>query len=646
MDKAIMKESRTSKEGGSIKNFFSKLSRGLMLPIALLPMAGLLLGIGAGMENVIAQIMNPDFLDLNDPDNLDLANQITQASFVFGVISSIGDVVFANLPTLFCLGVAIAFAEEAGVAVFSALVGWIIFNATQSTMIWENGDNYHIFWYESVPASVVTSNVGITSMQTSVFGGITIGLFVAYIYNKFHTFQMPKVLGFFSGTRSVPIIVLLLTPMVGIFFLMIWPLFGIGLDKLGAALVSLPIGINALIFGLIERSLIPFGLHHAFYTPLWYTSAGGILTTYVEGANYGEILGQGDQGVWFEMQTLGIPFSILPGVVGGGEIQMGANTWSIATNLDGSYFEENGMWTILNNGSPVYEITANMNPGEYMQGKFTFMIFGLPAAGAAMVMAAKKENREVAMSVIGAAALTSFLTGITEPIEFTFLFLAPFLYYGFHVWMAGLSFWVLQLLGTHIGMTFSGGIFDMILFGIIPQATGFGSNFFWVIPLGIIYMPIYYFVFYFYITRKDIKTPGRDESAEVKLVSRADYDAAKEAKKTGTKTTTTNQAKKTDGKSAAFNSRLMALEKAVGGVENLSVISACASRLRLIVIDPKKVDVDALKSPAVGAYGNIFKGASLHVIFGGEADIFKSALIKMRAEKKGQQNQQDQQKNS
>ena len=600
-----MKQSRLSGNGG-VKEFFSKLSRGLTIPIALLPIAGLFLGIGAGFENVIAQVMGTDA----DPVKLQ------QAQFVFTVMKNIGDIVFANLPTLFCLAVALAFAEDAGVAVFSALIAWIIFNATQSTMITEHGswgtttggdpiwnlEYYSVLWYPNVPVSVVTSNVGIQSLQTSVFGGITIGLFVAFLYNKFHKFEMPKVLGFFSGTRFVPIITFLTVPLLGFFFLMIWPILGMGIDSFGKSMAGAPIGLDALIFGLVERSLLPFGLHAAFYTPLWYTSAGGTLHDALDG---GGVIAQdggavGNQGIWFAMQSLGIPFDAINVGVHG--------DWTSVVSSNGDFMDISNKLTGVD-----YSLTLGVNPGAYMQGKYPFMMFGLPAAGLAMVMASKKENRQVAMSVIGAAALTSFLTGITEPIEYTFLFIAPLMFYGFHVWMAGISFWSLDLLGSHIGMTFSGGIFDYVLYGILPDATGFHSNSYWVLLVGAIYAPIYYFVFYFWITKFDIKTPGRTEG-EVSMVSKADYRSSKVSKKSNNKVNR--------------EERLSLLVENLGGIDNVAKIAACITRLRLTVNDREKINDDGLMK--MGASGIVGKQKNIQIIFGAEADIFKVELMELK----------------
>ncbi len=587
----------TKDRSGAINGFIRKLSGGLMIPIALLPLAGLFLGVGAGFENVYFQVSGA-------------TSTLGSWAYIFTIFKMIGDMIFGNLPVLFCLGVALAFSDDVGVAVFTGMIAWIVFNATQSTMIWENAgeETYQIGFYKEVPASVVGTNIGITSMQTSVFGGILMGFWAAFMYNKFHEFEMPKVLGFFSGTRFVPIITFLTVPLWGFAFVMIWPIIGIGLEKFGTALAGMPAGIDSFLFGVVERSLIPFGLHHAFYTPLWYTSVGGTLTA--TGSLSGIItdnVAYGNQSIWFAMQTLGIPYSVLNNIDGNAVV----NTYGSWTAVSGTA----GLTSIQLDGVEVATLTEGVSPGAYMQGKFPFMLLGLPAAGAAMIMAAKKENREVAMSVIGAAALTSFLTGITEPIEFTFLFLSPILYYGFHIWMAGISFWALDILGSHVGMTFSGGIFDYVLFAILPDATGFHTNSWWILIIGVIYAPIYYFFFYFMIIKLDIKTPGRDD-AEVALVSKADYKAAKAAKK--------------GGNDPEFERRLEVLVESLGGIDNMTSINACITKLRLEVKDNKVIDFDRIKKEtgAMGFSGQ--KGKAPMIVYGADAIKFKTAMLKMK----------------
>ncbi len=689
-----------------VNGFIRKLSSGLMIPIALLPIAGLFLGVGAGFENVINQAYK-NALDAGTVTQ----HQVDQYAYVFTIFKMIGDLIFGNLPVLFCLGVALAFSDDVGVAVFTGVIAWIVFNATQSAFIWDYGNmiiedkvsnttylladssgkvlegmrgsmeldhnlTYQIidsgdkeivhilsatsddagnwtWWIDGdiefkgdftmdvtsytvgpyidgmVPESVIASNIGIKSMQTSVFGGILMGFWAAFMYNKFYEFEMPKVLGFFSGTRFVPIITFLTVPLWGIFFVLLWPMIGIGLDAFGGLLLSIPFGFDAFLFGTVERSLIPFGLHHAFYSPLWYTSAGGALyeVSGVEGAyTLGTMLAGGDQNVWFEMQNQNIPFSALQNGVFDWDITGAGSGWIVesdALSLNGTTYDVLN----YNHSERIFAITSGMNPGQYQQGKFPFMLFGLPAAGAAMIMAAKKENRELAMSVIGASALTSFLTGITEPIEFTFLFLAPILYYGFHIWMAGLSFFLLDLLGSHVGMTFSGGIFDYMLFGVLPDATGLGSNCLWVPIVGILYVPIYYFFFIFMINKMDIKTPGRDDSGEVVMKTKADY---RESKGKGASSDAKSAKAGKADKDEEFQKRLEILLESLGGIDNLTNVNSCATKLRLQVKDPSVIDFDRIKKET-GAFGfSGMKGKSPMIVYGADAQKFKTQINKLK----------------
>ncbi|NOQ50160.1 MAG: PTS sugar transporter [Mycoplasmataceae bacterium] len=601
MENTQVKPKRLDSNSSGAREFLSKLSRGLMIPIAVLPIAGLFLGVGAGISNVLIAA--------------GVTRELNPGAFVVGdVMASIGDVIFGNLPILFAVAVAIAFTEDSGVAGFSALIMWIVFNAFQANFIHEINDadglitGYSILFFDNVPTSVVTSNSGITSLQTSAFGGLTIGFLTAAIYNKFHKMELPKVLGFFSGTRSVPIIAFLMAPIIACIFLITWPFFGVQLNNLGTVMAGMPAGTNSLMFGIIERALIPFGLHHAFYTPLWFTSVGGSVYD-----AQGQALAFGDQNIWFEFQTQGWSYDWI-------------DYNQVQSIPDGSVMVE--VNPIINNqGETVGYITAGEKPGMYMQGKYPFMIFGLPAAGAAMVMAAKKENREIAFSVIGAAAFTSFLTGITEPIEYTFLFLAPALYYGFHIWMAGISFWLMNLLGANLGMTFSGGIIDFALYGILADATGFGVQSWDVIIIGVPYAVIYFFVFYFYIKHFDIPTPGREpEGTVIAMKSKADYLASKQD---GRKNNSSINVKKgidpETGISLDRSERVKELLGYLGGFENLTSIDACITRLRISVVDKSLIDEVGLKS--LGAMGVVYLGKNaVQVIYGAEADRFKVDL--------------------
>ncbi|BDV02499.1 MAG: PTS sugar transporter [Candidatus Hepatoplasma vulgare] len=734
--------------GGAI----SKLSKGLMLPIALLPIAGLFLGVGSGISN----IMNTVGVDASSPWYI-----------IPDLMTEIGNIVFSNLAVLFAIALAIAFTEDAGVAAFSAFIGWIVFCVVQDVFIWDQsgmlisssnfdvinqtdwsqyiseympaqglnfstvtdinsiddlklldldgngyidinevnswvvvtntttgetisltqtdldsffqfvgdltgntisyGNYYNILFYDTVPTSVVTTSCGIQSMQTSVFGGIVVGLFVAWIYNKFYKLQLPKSIGFFSGTKSVPIITFLFIPIISFFFLFTWPPLGKGLESLGKALGDMPYGTDAFVFGVVERALVPFGLHHAFYTPLWFTSAGGSFFVLDQQGNV-VTSAFGSESIWFAINNYTLDFNSL----------LSDNYWydfssqfaanSGLTQGSWSNWYDQG-WVIydpsaLGTGSMdsgfgpsdqgyYFVMTSGTNPGEYMQGKYSFMIFGLPAAGFAMIMAAKKENREVAFSIIGAAMLTTFLTGVTEPLEFTFLFIAPMLYV-FHVFLCGFSFWFADAMQASVGMTFSGGIIDLSLYGILPWATGIsGVGWWWLVAFGVVLMPIYYFLFYWYIKRFDVKTPGRtSEGEDIHLVSKAEYKAAKSGvgSSDGGAVATefalnTKEGFKTPEEinaqldlSIKFNAlpegRREKVRKIIiylGGFENLKSITSCITKLRLVVVDLDIIDEEKIKNELKPS-GIIKRGFNVHIVFGGEADIYRSELNDIKKE--------------
>lgn len=632
MDKNIEYTRKKDYKSEGVRGFLSKLSKGLMLPIAVLPIAGLFLGVGSGIINIM--------------DTVGLDKETNAWYLIPIIMRDIGNIIFATLPALFAVAIAIAYTDEAGIAAFTGFLGYVVFCVTQSVLIFENIDNngiltsYQILWYNDVPTSVVGTTLGITSLQTSVFGGITVGFVAAWLYNRFHTLKLPNFLGFFNGTRSVPIIAFMFMPLIAFAFLVTWPLIGMWLDSFGQLLLGMNYGFDALLFGIIERALVPFGLHHAFYTPLWFTSVGGQIIAVDPSTGEQLVVAAGDESMWFAIQNYGLDYNSLA-----------TEYWVTQNDAISNIIDLNGYWifdpsgnggtsTDINNylfpaqgldfqsgtNECVYCITEGANPGQYLQGKYQFMIFGLPAAGFAMIMCAKKENREMATSLIGAAVLTTFLTGITEPIEFTFLFLAPMLYI-FHVLMAGISFWVDDLLGASIGLTFSGGIIDYCLYGILPLATGYNTTAWVVIPIGIIYMPIYYFFFRWYILKFDVQTPGRgDNDEEMKLVSKKDYLEAKESKKEQKSTSIPSKRGQFDENNPRFE-RTVSLLGYLGDFDNLKSINACITRLRLSIVDPTKVDEESIKKK-LGAKGIVkFSGGiSMQIIFGAEADTFKAEL--------------------
>lgn len=597
------------KSKSPVREFISKLSRGIMLPIAMLPVAGLFLGIGSAI----------------------VTNAGSEGLRIFGQILQVtGNAVFGNLPVLFCIAIAIAFAEDSGVAALSAFVGWIVFCAFQSALIIHNdgSDVWKFLFYkfdQTEYESIFTANVGIQSLQTSVFGGIIVGYLVALLYRKFKNIQLPQVLGFFSGVRFIPIITFVSMLVVSLVFCIVWPMVGIGLYKMGGALSKTPYGFNSLIFGYCERALVPFGLHHAFYAPLWYTTAGGSIDisenhelpkAIIDGIVNGQSCHSWKQLV----DALGI--TGYSGTVGGDQ-----SCWMLASMIAGTkvHMTDGSVVTIT---FDMIDKANNCNVGQYMQGKYSFMIFGLPAAAAAITMAAPKgDARKLAFSTVAGAALTSFLTGITEPIEFTFLFLAPALYYGFHAVFCAISFWLMNLFGAHVGMTFSGGAIDFVVYGVIPDAQGAHANCYWAVIIGAAYLPIYYFGFYAIIKHWDIKTPGR-EGGITRLMTKKDY----LAKKAGTDTTNTN----TNPKAASVDmSKLGTLDKdhkwaldviqAYGGSNNLKNVDACITKLRCQIVDKKLVDEASLK--ALGARGIVHpSNESVYAVFGTNADYLKNLM--------------------
>ncbi len=584
----IMKQN-SEKSSGGVREFIAKLSRGLMLPIAMLPIAGLFLGIG----NAIA----------------------SQASSEFGrilglIIKEPGDIVFGNLAVLFAIAIAITFTGDVGVAGLSSFVGWIVFCALQSALIIPStnatGEDIYKFLYWTLDSTqygaIFTKNLGIQSLCTSVFGGLTVGFAVAFLYNKFKNIQLPTILGFFSGIRFIPIITFLAMIPLAMLFSLVWPAFGMGLYWMGWGLGMMgkyTYGFNSFIFGFVERSLVPFGLHHAFYTPLWYTSVGGNIDL---SATANIIYNGTSYSTWFT-------FAQATGYTGESLVNGDQSCWILLSQLAGKHVTLDGVEQTL-----TFKTLCNMlgngtvNAGQYMQGKYPFMMFGLPAAALAMILVTpKNSNRKIAFSIIGSAALTSFLTGITEPLEFTFLFLAPWLYWGFHAFFCAMSFWMMNLFGAHMGMTFSGGFIDFIIYGALPDAIGAKANCWIAACIGLVLIPIYFFGFYFLIKKFDIKTPGR-EGNEIKLFTKKDF-----------------LAKNGNGQASEINQQSNAVIKAYGGKENIKNVDACITKLRVQVIDPKKVNKQELMN--LGAKGVMYPSKqSVYAVFGTTADRIKNEM--------------------
>ena len=552
--------------------FLQRIGKAVMLPIAALPIAGILLGVGgaflgiAGLENAPA-IYQPLLAFISIP----------AVHAVLTVMKNIGDIVFGNLPVLFAVGVAVGLAKkDKGTAALAAVFGFLVMNQTISSLLALGATQLGVLTPDNVGkyGTYVTTNLGIFTLNMSVFGGIITGLVTAALHNKFHTIQMPPVLGFFSGSRFVPIITSLVMALVGGVLAFAWPVVQDGISIV-ANLVRTSGSIGVFLYGLIERALIPFGLHHVFYTPFWYSS-------FVEG----QVLLNGSVGTFTTIA--------------------GANT---------AYFVQLSNMGALVGASASTMGTIVNSTTAFMAGKFPFMMFGLPAAAFAMYRAAAPSKKKIVGSLLVSAAVTSFLTGITEPLEFTFLFVAPALY-AVHCVLAGFSYMIMAMLKVFIGMTFSGGVIDFALFGLLPAGAGVKTNWLFVILVGLAYAVVYYFLFYFLITKFNLKTPGRDENeGETKLFTKADFQA-----KNGN---ANEQPAATSGK-GEITEKAPAVLAALGGAENIVSVDACITRLRVEVKDKAKVQKDELK--ALGAAGVVEVGNGIQAIFGAKADGYKNEI--------------------
>jgi len=513
-----------------------RVGRSFMLPIALLPVAGLLLGIGSSFTN---ETMLAAY-GLNS-----VIHPGTLIYTILDVMSQTGNAVFSNLALLFAMGVAIGMArKEKEVAALSGAVAYIIMNTAIQAMINAAGG------VEAMPANSTTTMLGITTLQMGVFGGIVVGLGVAALHNKFYKIELPQVLAFFGGTRFVPIISSIVYLVVGIAMFYIWPVVQSGIAALGALVLASGYA-GTFIYGLLERALIPFGLHHVFYMPFWQTAVGG--TAIIDGMT--------------------------------------------VTGAQNIFFAE-----LASKATTVFSVSAT----RFMAGKFPFMMFGLPGAALAMYQCAKPEKKKAAGGLLLSAALTAFLTGITEPLEFTFIFVALPMY-AVHCVLAGLSFMLMHILNVGVGMTFSGGLIDLVLFGVMQGNAK--THWVWVIVVGAVYFVLYYIIFRFMISKFNYKTPGRDDAEEVKLYTRADVNARNAA----------------SGSVPAGNDPVSALiVEGLGGAANLSDVDCCATRLRCTVKDAALVKQDVLK--ASGASGVICKGNGVQVVYGPKVAVIKAKL--------------------
>ncbi|HIV44096.1 MAG TPA: glucose PTS transporter subunit IIA [Candidatus Faecalibacterium avium] len=513
-----------------------RVGRSFMLPIALLPVAGLLLGIGSSFTNEtmleaygLTGVIHPGTIPYTV---LDIMNQC-------------GSVVFNNLALLFAMGVAIGMAKkEKEVAALSGAIAYLVMNTAICAMINASGG------VEAMAANTTTSVLGITSLQMGVFGGIIVGLGVAALHNRFYKTQLPQVLSFFGGTRFVPIVCTAVYLLVGIAMFYVWPVVQHGIGLLGNLVISSGYA-GTFIYGLIERALIPFGLHHVFYMPFWQTAVGG--TAVIDGVTV-----QGAQNIFFA--------------------ELASKT--------------------------VTEFSVDAT--RFMAGKFPLMIFGLPGAALAMYRTARPQKRKVVFGLLLSAALTSMVTGITEPLEFTFLFVAP-LMYAVHCVYAGLAYMLMHILNVCVGMTFSGGLIDLTLFGILQGNAK--THWIWVVIVGVGYFVLYYITFTLMIRLMDLKTPGREpDDEEPKLYTRSDM-----------------KENAGPGAAPAGDNVSATILRGLGGKANISDVDCCATRLRVTVVDSNKVSDGLLKQS--GASGVVHKGNGIQVIYGPQVAVIKSNLV-------------------
>ena len=517
-----------------------RVGRSFMLPIAILPVAGLLLGIGGSFTNETM---------LNTYGLAGVMGSGTILNAVFQVMSRAGDIVFTNLPIIFAMGVAIGMAKkEKDVAALAAAIAFFIMHASIGALIDINGGD------ENMLSGATASVCGITSLQMGVFGGIIVGLGVAALHNRFYKIELPQMLSFFGGTRFVPIVSALVYTGVGILMYFVWPVIQSGIYAVGNVVLNSGYA-GTWVYGLMERLLIPFGLHHVFYLPFWQTAVGG--TMEVAG-----VMVEGAQNIFFAQLA-----------------------------------------------DPTVEHFA-VSATRFMSGKFPLMIFGLPGAALALYKTAKPEKKKAVEGLLISAALTSMLTGITEPLEFTFLFVAPLLY-GIHCVLAGLAYMLMHVFHVGVGMTFSGGLIDMFLFGILQGNEK--TNWIWIVIVGIGYFIVYYFLFSFLIKKLDLKTPGRDDSEEVKLYRRSDVEARKKNGGNGQE-----QGENPEDELSA------AICRGLGGKKNISDVDCCATRLRCTVFKAELVNDGLLKS--TGASGVVHKGNGVQIIYGPRVTVIKSNL--------------------
>lgn len=524
-----------------------RLGKAFMIPIAVLPVAGLMLGIGAAFTNTLM---------IETYGLTSILGEGTFLYYVFSTMSSIGSAVFANLPILFAVGIAAGLSmQEKGAAALSAAISFLVMHTVISTVLRFLGYTPDTTSVEHLmsqglsaleaakQANVYGYELGIFTVKIGVLGGIIVGVVSSIITNRYYNKKLPDALSFFSGVRFIPIASVISISIIGAVIPFIWPYIHLGISSFSAFFGRTgPIGM--FFYGFSMRLLNIFGLHHAIYPLFWYTSLGGELEV------AGKLI-QGGQNIFFAQ--LADP-----------------NT-----------------------------VRFSAEATKYFTGGYLPMMFGLPAAALAMYRTANVKNRKIIGGLLFSAALTSFLTGITEPIEFTFLFVAPLLY-GIHAVLEGLSYAILYALDVAVGCTFSRGIIDFTLFGLLQGNAK--TNFIWILILGIPTFIIYYYIFKILILKMNLKTPGRGEDNDNKLYTRKD--------------------------ALLKDVDVEKIIDALGGIENLVEVDACITRLRVTVKDISKVADDKVWKNQLKAKGIFKKGTGVQIVYGALAEVLKNEINK------------------
>lgn len=519
-----------------------RIGKSFMLPIAILPIAGLLQGIAIAFTN--ESMIKAYHLEA-------LLGQETLIYSLMLILKNVGAIIFDNLPLIFAAGVSLGMAKkEKGVAALSAVIAFFVMHITINSMLILDGQ---ILADGSIANDVIQGTIvnlcGIQTLEMGTFGGIVVGLGVAFLHNRYYKVEFPEVFSFFGGTRFVPIISTMIFILVGMTMFYIWPIIQNGIYVLGH-LVMRTGYVGTLIFGIIKRALVPFGLHHLFYLPFWQTAVGGSM------------------------------------VVNGTMIYGGQNIF-FAQMVDPNLVH--------------YSVEGT----RYFTGEFIFMIFGLPGAALAMYQCANQKNKKSCGVLLLSAALTSMFTGITEPIEFSFIFAAPILY-GVQVLLAGSAYMIAHILNITVGLTFSGGLIDFIMFGVLQGQSK--TNWMMIIPVGIVYFLLYYIIFKYLILKYNLKTLGRDNYTEITTF--------KSAKNKSTK--------KENDTEYVPDIQSVYVVRGLGGRNNFKELDCCVTRLRATIVDNSKVDEGLLKQS--GAAGVVCSGDVIQVIYGPRASIIKAKI--------------------